>query len=199
MLYILKLTLSCLVVSIGVLILHHSHLVTGGTAGLSLSLSYVFGMPFSIVFFLINIPFYILSLIRMGLQFTLSTLAAITILSFLTGLDQWFPDFSIPPLIGALVGGLVIGLGLTMIFLNRSSLGGANILALYLQRRFGWDPGKTNFVFDFLVVASSFYSVGFWKGLYSVLSIYILAKVISLFKRQIAARNMSASVRPSAN
>lgn len=186
-------------VSIGVLILHHSHLVTGGTAGLSLSLSYVFGMPFSVVFFLINIPFYILSLIRMGLQFTLSTLAAITILSFLTGLDQWFPDFSIPPLIGALVGGLVIGLGLTMIFLNRSSLGGANILALYLQRRFGWDPGKTNFVFDFLVVASSFYSVGFWKGLYSVLSIYILAKVISLFKRQIAARNMSASVRPSAN
>jgi uncharacterized membrane-anchored protein YitT (DUF2179 family) len=195
----LKLILGCLVVSIGVLILHHSHLVTGGTAGLSLSLSYLVGMPFSVVFFLINIPFYILSLMRMGLQFTLSTLAAITILSFLTGLDQWLPDFSIPPLIGALAGGFIIGLGLALIFLNRSSLGGANILALYLQRRFGWDPGKTNFVFDFLVVASSFYSVGFWKGLYSVLSIYILAKVISLFKQQIAARNVSASVRPSTN
>lgn len=121
LLYVLKLLLGCLVVSIGILILHHSHLVTGGTAGLSLSLSYLSGMPFSVVFFLINIPFYILSLARMGLRFTLSTVTAVSILSFLSGIDHWIPDFSIPPLFGALVGGVIIGLGLTLIFLNRSS------------------------------------------------------------------------------
>ncbi len=56
---ILLILTACLITSAGVLTLRHSHVLTGGTAGLSLSLSYLFHSSFAMIFFLVNIPFYV--------------------------------------------------------------------------------------------------------------------------------------------
>ncbi|WP_034670522.1 YitT family protein [Ectobacillus panaciterrae] len=189
MIKIINILFGCLITSIGVLLLRHAHIITGGTAGLSLSLSYILNMPFATLFFAVNIPFYVFSFIRMGWKFTVSTIFAVTILSLMTGVDRWLPPFSIPALLGAVVGGIIIGFGLSILFLNNSSLGGANILALFLQKRFNWNPGKINFLFDFLVVISGIYSVGVTKGIYSILSISIISSIISYFKNKIANRD----------
>lgn len=185
---LINILLACLITSIGVIILRHSHLVTGGTAGLSLNLSYFSNKPFAIIFFAVNIPFYVFSFIRMGLRFTLSTLFAVTILSLLTSLDKLLPSFTIPSLFGASISGLIVGLGLSFLFMNGSSLGGSNMLALFLQKKYNINPGKTNFLFDFCVVISSFYSVGIFKGLLSILSITITSFIISYFKGKIKVR-----------
>ncbi|HJV46137.1 MAG TPA: YitT family protein [Bacillota bacterium] len=189
-----KLLFGCLLVGCGILFLRHAHLVTGGTAGLALSLSYLVNFPFSVLFFLVNLPFYVLSVMRMGWSFTFSTLFAVTTLSFITGVDQWIPrELTIHPLMGSLVGGLAVGFGLCILFINRSSLGGANILAIYVQKRWGIDPGKFTFAFDSLVVLTGVYSVGFWNGCYSILSILVLARIISHYKMRIASRNVIRS------
>jgi uncharacterized membrane-anchored protein YitT (DUF2179 family) len=184
--------LGCLLTSLGVVILKDSHIVTGGTAGLSLSLSYLTDLPFSILFFIINLPFYIFSIFRMGWKFTLSTIGSVTLLSMLAALEQWIPAISIPMIIGSVFGGFVIGIGVTMVFLNGSSLGGANILALFLQKRFHINPGKVNFIFDLMVVLSSIYTVGLTKGIFSIISIAVTSKLISYFKNEIANRNANA-------
>ncbi|WP_378952794.1 YitT family protein [Pelosinus sp. sgz500959] len=185
-----KVLSGCMIVSIGIIILKHAQLMTGGTAGLAFSLMYYWGIPFSIGFFIINIPFYILALMRMGLNFTISTIFAVMSLSCMTELNRWAPDFVISALLGAILGGITIGLGVAYLFFHGSSLGGANILVLYLQKRFGWDPGKMTFIIDFLVVMSGVLSVGVIKALYSLLSIGILSWIISLFKAKIASRHM---------
>ncbi|MEG6584725.1 YitT family protein [Dendrosporobacter sp. 1207_IL3150] len=177
-----KMLIGCLIVSVGILIMHHAQLVTGGTAGLALSASYFWQIPFSTVFILVNIPFYILSIMRMGVNFTLSTIFSVVSLSFMTEMDRWITSFAIHPFLSAILGGVMIGAGVAFLFSNGSSLGGANILTLYLQREFNWDPGKVNFVIDFAVVLSGSYAVGLVQGLYSVLSIAVLSSVISLLK-----------------
>lgn len=184
--------LGCLVTSIGVILLKHANIVTGGTAGLSLSVAYLFNLPFAVIFFLVNIPFYIFSVFRMGWKFTLNTVVSVSILTLLTGIDQWLPHFSLPIWIGAMLGGLIIGIGVTILFMNGASLGGANILALYLQKRFQFNPGKINFLFDAIVVLSSIYVVGLLRGLCSILSIAVTAQVISYYKNDIANRNKAA-------
>lgn len=181
--------LGCLLTSIGVILLKHSNIVTGGTAGLSLSVTYLFNFPFSIIFFLVNIPFYVFSFFRMGWKFTLSTVISVSILTVMTGIDQWLPEFSLPMWVGAILGGFLIGKGLSILFMNGSSLGGANILALFLQKRFNYNPGTTNFLFDALVILSSIYAVGLVRGLCSILSIAVTAKVIAYYKNDIANRN----------
>jgi uncharacterized membrane-anchored protein YitT (DUF2179 family) len=179
----------CAIVSFGVVILQSSQVITGGTAGLALSVSYLMSWSFAIAFFLINLPFYILSVAKMGWNFTLSTLFAVTTLSLMTEVMQYLPSFTIAPLAGALLGGLVIGSGLCILFLNGSSLGGANILSLVLQKRFGLDPGKTLFTFDTLVILTGLISVGLVRGLYSILSVMVISLIISLLKNRIAAKN----------
>ncbi|MDL4841047.1 YitT family protein [Aquibacillus rhizosphaerae] len=178
-------------VSIGVITLKHSQIVTGGTAGLALNLSYLFHTPFSIFFFLVNIPFYIFSFIRMGWKFTLSTIFSVSLLSILTSFDPLLPSFSVPIWIGTILGGGLIGVGLSILFANGSSLGGANILALFLHKRYNLNPGTTTFVFDFIVVLTSLYSVGLVKGVSSVFSIAVTSVVISYFKNKIAEKHIS--------
>ncbi|QUH27149.1 YitT family protein [Serpentinicella alkaliphila] len=173
--------LGCLVTSIGIIILRNSYLVTGGTAGLSLTLSYFFNIPFSTIFFVVNVPFYLFSLSKMGWKFTVSTLGAVTSLSLMTRIDKLIPSFTIPAFFGAVLGGFVIGIGLTIIFSHGASLGGGNIIALFLQKKYNVNPGKTNFIFDFIVVTLSFYSVGIFNGIVSILSIAITSSVISYY------------------
>ncbi|WP_372379547.1 YitT family protein [Vibrio natriegens] len=60
-------------VSFGVLFLKQVGMVTGGTAGLSLFLSYNFQLEFGTIFFLVNLPFYYLAIRRMGWLFCLKT------------------------------------------------------------------------------------------------------------------------------
>ncbi len=181
--------IGCFISCIGILFLRHSHLVTGGAPGLALGMSYLTGVPFSVMFIVVNLPFYILSIMRMGWNFTLSTLLAAITLSFMTEIDRGLPDLVIPDYVGAVVGGGIVGFGLSFLFWNGASLGGVNILVLYLNRRFGWDPGKTTFVVDFIVVLSGVYTVGVAKGLYSLLSVVILSSIISFFKGRISRRN----------
>ena len=97
-----------LLTSIGVTILKGSHIATGGTAGLALAGSYIFNMSFSQIFFLINVPFYVFSYFQMGIKFTLSTIASVSLLSFLTGIisSSSFIPYTFPAFIGAIVGGI---------------------------------------------------------------------------------------------
>ncbi|WP_026689666.1 YitT family protein [Alteribacter aurantiacus] len=186
---ILYMIIGCAVVSFGVLILQSSEVITGGTAGLALSLSYMIGSSFGLAFILINIPFYILSYLKMGTKFTLSTIFAVTTLSAMTELLQLFPSFHLTPLLGSVIGGLIIGMGLAVLFLNGSSLGGANILSLFLQKKFGLDPGKTMFVFDSLVILTGLFSVGLVRGFYSILSVFMISMIVSMIKGKISITN----------
>lgn len=188
---IINVLLGCLVTSIGTIILQHSHLVVGGTAGLSLILSYNLHKPFYILFFIVNLPFYIFSFMRMGWKFTASTFFAITALCFMTGAERWLSDFNVLSLIGAVVGGGLTGLGLSILFANGSSLGGANILALYLQKKCGCNPGKITFIFDAVVVLFGIYSIGLAQGLYSILSIIIINTIIASLDGRIFSGNTS--------
>lgn len=189
---ILHILFGCLFCSIGILALRHAHLVTGGIPGLALGLSYLLGIPFAPMFLFINLPFYILSLFRMGWSFTLSTVLAALTLSILTMIDPFLPEILLPEWAGALFGGTFVGIGLSYLFWNNASLGGVNILVLYLQRQFGWDPGKTTFVLDSAVVLTGVYSVGLVKGIFSVLSVVLISIIISYYKGRIANRIMPA-------
>ncbi|MFP7484148.1 YitT family protein [Priestia filamentosa] len=194
---LLNILLTCLLTGTGVIILNHSHVVTGGTAGLSLSLAYLSDIPFTILFFLINIPFYIFSFFKMGMKFTVTTICAVTLLSLITAVNPILPSFEIPSIVGAVIGGAIIGLGLSLLFINGASLGGFNIVTLYFQKRFQLNPGKVNFSLDFVVVLLSMYSIGIFKGLCSVVSIAVTSFIIGYFKRQIAASSKEQAIQPS--
>jgi len=186
----------CLLISLGLIVLKHSEVVTGGTAGLTLSLSYMFDVPFALLFFVINIPFYFISVIQMGWNFTLSTIVSVVLVTLMTAVDRWLPDFVLNMYLGTFVGSVLCGIGLTTLFVNRASLGGVNIMALYLQKRFGTNPGTVNFAFDTLIVMLGFYSVGALQGALSIASVFIVSSIIGFAKKKISVGNRFAPSPP---
>ncbi|SDB83573.1 Uncharacterized membrane-anchored protein YitT, contains DUF161 and DUF2179 domains [Shouchella lonarensis] len=188
--------IGCLLAASGLLLLRHAGLVTGGIAGLSLNLTHITPLPLALLFFLINIPFYIFSFVKMGVSFTVVTMLSVSVLSGIIAIDLWLPAFSVPLLTGAIVGGALIGCGLSLLFSQQASLGGANIVALFFQKRYGIDPGKTNFLFDLAVALLSLFTIGLIPVLGSILSIVITSKVISYFRSYFIKKEVTTDNHP---
>ncbi|MCW4116957.1 YitT family protein [Aurantimonas sp. MSK8Z-1] len=159
-------------------ILHFLGLLTGGTAGLAFVITYATGWNFGLVFFVVNLPFYLLAIGRMGLGFTLKTSAAIALLSLITAVQPQLITFAfVDRMTGAILAGLLLGFGLLALFRHRASLGGIGILAFFCQETFGWRAGYVQLGFDMAILALSFTVLTPDKIAYSVLG----ALVYNLF------------------
>lgn len=145
-------------VSLGTLIYTETMLTVGSSAGLALLLSYVSGWGFGPIFFIVNLPFYILAVKRMGWAFTFRTFTAVALVSILSKLNSQWIDFShLDPLYATVIGGGLIGTGLLMLFRHRTGLGGINILALYLQEKTGLRAGYFQLGVDLMILAAAFF------------------------------------------
>lgn len=142
--------------SLGLFLLKSSGAVTGGTAGLALLLSYSVALPFGVIFFAVNLPFFALAVWKKGWNFALRTGAAISLVSVMTSLHPAaLGSLHIDPVYGVLGGNLLAGVGLLILFRHQSSLGGFNILALLLQEKLKWRAGYVQMVLDVAIVLAA--------------------------------------------
>ncbi|NYT72698.1 YitT family protein [Halomonas sp. QX-2] len=172
-------------VALGVTFYTHAVLLTGSTAGLALLLSYitssVTGWGFGVYFFAINLPFYYLAVKRMGWSFTLRTFAAIGLVSLFSELTQgWVQFANVPSIYAALMGGALMGIGMLMLFRHRTSLGGINILALYLQDKHGLRAGYVQLAIDGVILLVALTQLPWDRVGYSVLGALTLNLIIAL-------------------
>ncbi len=180
----LALLLGTAMVALGIAFYSHAGLLTGGTVGLAFLLKYVAGWPFGLVFFLLNMPFYLLAIWRMGWSFTLRTMTAVGLVSLLAELTpNWIRFAELNIYYAALFGGFAMGVGLLMLFRHRASLGGVNILALFLQERFGLRAGTFQMGIDALIVLAAVLIVPPEKVALSVLGAVALNLVLAINHR----------------
>ncbi|SIQ36247.1 Uncharacterised 5xTM membrane BCR, YitT family COG1284 [Aeromonas sp. RU39B] len=168
-------------VSLGVFLFHQVGLLTGGTAGLALLLQKITGISFGMLFFCINLPFYVLAWMRMGPRFTVNTFISVAAVSWMTDhLNAVLQIGQIEPVYAAFIGGTLIGMGLLIMFRHKSSLGGFNILALFIQDKFGIRAGKLQMGLDCAIVIASFFVVSIWVLLLSVAAAIVCNLVLTL-------------------
>jgi uncharacterized membrane-anchored protein YitT (DUF2179 family) len=112
---------------------------------------------------------------------TFCAVAALSLFSELMPLVLRF-DF-LQPVYAGVMGGFLIGAGLLMLFRHKASLGGINILALYLQQRHGWRAGKVQMAIDSLIVLAALGLVEPWLIAVSVLGAVALNLVVAVNHR----------------
>jgi uncharacterized membrane-anchored protein YitT (DUF2179 family) len=170
-----------LFVAFGVTVLKHAGLLTGGTAGLAFLVHYATGWNFGVVFFALNLPFYGLAAHALGRPFMVKTLAAVAAMSFLSDLLPRLVGFGLlEPSFAALMGGFLIGAGLLMLFRHDASLGGINVLAIYLQKRGFVRAGVIQMALDAVIVAAAFSVVAPRRILLSVAGAVALNLVVAV-------------------
>ncbi|MCA3630519.1 MAG: YitT family protein [Methylobacterium sp.] len=152
----LAILMGTLFIAVGVMLYSQAKLVTGGTAGLGLLLHHASGAGFWLAFSAVNVPFYALAAWRMGWKVALRTFLAVTVVSlFAKFLPNWIVMIPLDPVFATILGGGLMGNGLLMLFRHRTALGGVNILAMFLQEKFGWRAGYVQLGIDCAILLAS--------------------------------------------
>lgn len=139
-------------VALAIQFLRASDLITGQIAGLALITSIFSGWSFGAAFFVLNLPFYALALRHLGLRFTVKSLGAVTLMSALADtMPLAFRINDLHPALGAVLFGILAGVGLLSLFRHGATLGGVGIVALWLQDSRGIRAGNVQLGFDALV------------------------------------------------
>ncbi|PIF29585.1 putative 5xTM membrane YitT family protein [Acidovorax sp. 56] len=164
-----------LFVAMALMLFNQAGLLIGSTAGIAFLLHYVTDISFGKLFFVVNLPFYWFAWTRMGREFTLKTFLCVALLSLLTELFPHVMQVSyINPLFASLLGGLLLGTGCLFLARHRSSLGGATIVSLYMQNRYGVRAGKVQLVIDCVVLLLALFVVPLERVFYSVLAAVVM-------------------------
>jgi len=178
---VLAIVLGSALVSLGLTFYTEGLLVTGSLAGVALITHYLTGWGFGPVFFLINLPFYALAFWRMGWRFGLKTVVSVLLVSLMTAvMPAWLDILHIAPLYAALMGGGLVGLGMLVLFRHRTSVGGVNVLALYVQERHNIRAGYFQLAVDAVVLLVAFFVLPWERAALSMLGVGVLNLIIAI-------------------
>lgn len=181
---LLALLMGTALVALGLAMFSHARLGSGGIAGVALLLQYATGFGFGPIFFVVNLPFYAFAAMRMGWPFTLRTFVAVGLVSLLAMLTPgWLVIGHVEPLYAAIVGGGLIGVGLLILFRHRSTLGGVNIMAIYVQDKYGFRAGWFQLALDCLILVSSFFVLPWQNVLLSLVGAAVINVTLAINHR----------------
>lgn len=155
----------------------------GGLTGIATVLNNLFMLPVGTVMFLLNIPILIIGFMKLGGVFILKTTVATVIISVILDIfGELLPAVNIDPILAAVFGGLMLGIGISMFMLRGATTGGVDIIAKLINRRFPHiTVGRLMLFADALVVAFSALAYkNIESALYSVVALYASSRVIDM-------------------
>lgn len=163
-----------------------NHLGEGGFTGITLLFYFLWGWNPAITNIILNIPIFFIGWKMLGRTTFLYTLIGTFAVSLFLGIFQIKPfpiDLQSDMTLAALFAGVFIGVGLGIIFRYGGTTGGVDIIARIVNKYVGWSMGRTMFMFDFVVIATSIFAyLKLVEGMYTLVVVYISARVIDFIQ-----------------
>lgn len=153
----------------------------GGISGLAQVVVQLLGVgSVGVITILINLPLFLLGGLKIGKRFFAGSLLGMILSSVLIDTVGMIDFPVVEPLVGALYGGVLCGLGLGIVFIEGTSTGGSDILIRLLKLKYRNVPiGTISMYFDALVVVLTGIVFGdVSKALYSGIAVFLTGQVI---------------------
>jgi uncharacterized membrane-anchored protein YitT (DUF2179 family) len=160
------------------------HLVPGGLSGISIMLNYLFHLPVGLVIIVLNIPVLLISYRFLSRKYVFTTLAGMLssslLIDFFDQVLKW-PKGTENMLLASIYGGLLLGLGLGLVFRGEASTGGSDVIGLILNKYLGVSVGMGIMITDFIIIsASGLVFRQLEAPLYGYIVLFISSRVIDL-------------------
>ena len=180
---ILLIVLGTIIMSIATaLFLLPNQLSTGGFSGIATITYYLFNFNMGTVILLLNIPFFIFAFIRIGKEFVIKSIIGTSSLSFFIDFFDRFNKITEDRLLACIYGGILIGLGTSLILKASASTGGSDLIS-YIIKSFKSGLSTSNLIVIFDIIVVTLNVICFREleiGLYSAISIYLMGTVIDI-------------------
>ncbi|PLR82406.1 YitT family protein [Bacillus sp. V33-4] len=158
-------------------------LLDGGIVGIALILHYYFSFQTGISMFLLSIPLCMYAWFKERNYFMSSFQGLVVSSFFIDWLAPLQSHFPLPILISSILGGIIIGVGIGVLLRFEASTGGTDLLAHIISKAASINIGLIIFLIDGLVALMAFKTLGARSFIFSVITIFIVGAVTSLFVR----------------
>jgi uncharacterized membrane-anchored protein YitT (DUF2179 family) len=156
-----------------------NQLSEGGVIGITIVTYYYWDLSPGVTNFVIN-AFLILVgwrlLDKRGMVYTILGIIFCSLFLYLT--ENKLTPVTTNPLLAAVFAGLLVGIGVGLVFLSGGTTGGSAIVARLCQKYFGWTLGNAMLIFDIVVIMASSFIIGIEKTMYTFIAVYIGARVV---------------------
>lgn len=157
-----------------------NHIIDGGVVGVSLMAATVTHISFALWVVLINLPFLYLGYMQIGKRFTVATLFGILCISFFSAALSHSAPITEDPFLGAVFGGIVLGVGVGLIIRNGGSLDGTEIVAIILDKKSGFSVGEIVMGMNFFILGTAGFVYSWNSAMYSLIAYFLSYKVIDV-------------------
>lgn len=170
---------ACIAIGFNVFLLPNQ-VASGGVSGISTILDSTLGWEPAYVQWAFNIPLFIAGLIILGRNFGAKTFVGTLFLPFIVFLTKDWEPWTNDALLGSLCGGIMVGLGLGIVFLGKASTGGTDLAAQIIYKYTNFSLGTCVALIDGLIVLSAAIVFDIERGLYALIGLYVTSKTIDL-------------------
>jgi uncharacterized membrane-anchored protein YitT (DUF2179 family) len=157
-----------------------NQIIDGGIVGISIIASYISSIPLGIFIMVLNIPFVFMGYKNIGKGFVLYTVISVISLSVWVTFFSGFPVVTAEPILAAVFGGIIMGVGVGLIIRNGGSLDGTEIVAIMVNKKTGFSVGEIVMFFNVFILGSAGFVFGWNKAMYSIIAYFIAYKAIDL-------------------
>jgi uncharacterized membrane-anchored protein YitT (DUF2179 family) len=182
---VLLILLGCVITGLAyALFLIPHHFVPGGVSGIAIILNYFAALPVGALIIVLNVPVFLLGLKTMGKKYVLNSLAGMVVSSVFIDLFNRvlkLPSATDNPVLASIYGGVMLGVGLGIVFRGRASTGGSDIIGMILSKYTGMSLGYGIMVTDFVIISASGFALHSLEApLYGYLVLFLSTKVIDM-------------------
>ncbi|WP_101843308.1 YitT family protein [Halobacillus sp. Marseille-P3879] len=155
-----------------------NNIASGGVAGISTITKGVFGWEPGIVQAVLNVPLFITGIVLLGKNFGIKSFVGTMVLPLFVLLTNNLEPATPNPLLGAIFGGMGVGLGLGIVFRGRASTGGIDLAAQVLHKFTHLPLGISVALLDGMIVLTSAFVFSVEEGLYALIGLFATSRTI---------------------
>lgn len=137
-------------------------IVTGGLTGIALLVEYASGIPLQYTYFFTNCALLLVALKILGVKFLVKTIYGVIVLTGLLTLCQTYikgPIIHEEPLLSGVIGGMLCGAGIGMVFSANGSTGGTDIVVAIINKYKNIAFGRGMLLCDFVIICCSYFVI----------------------------------------
>jgi len=177
----LAVAVGCLFSAIGIncfLVPHH--LLSGGVSGLAIIFYYLFKLPIGLQILAMNLPLFYAAYRLIGKEYTVKTLYGTALFSFFVDATQFLSSAKPlvdDPIISAVTGGIVAGIGSGLIFRADGSGGGLDIVCSIIKKYYSLNVGIVSFAMNCVIMFIAAILFGIKLAVLTLIAMFIAANI----------------------
>ncbi|WP_283607561.1 YitT family protein [Faecalispora anaeroviscerum] len=158
-----------------------NHIAPGGITGLATVLNYLWGTPIGTMLFVINLPVFLWAIWELGYRIVGKTILATLLCSItIDAFSSILPVYEGDHMLAAIFGGVLEGIGLSLVLLRGATTGGTDLIARLLEQRLrSLSMGQLMMGVDAMVILlSGFVYRSLESALYAFITVFVSTRLI---------------------